>query len=456
MRGMRIEDAMTSVNQRVNLIGVVTEASIPKRSRGTDWFRSIKIIDESRTKGIYVHFFSERMETLPQVENVGDILMVSNVTVRAYDPEPYALFNKKFSYFGLFEGREYNIEELVPYHMSSKYKHPRDYNNGFMVMLRNWFHQQDITVLHESSLLREIKEAKGHTLLCKILYISNVEDNRLMLYVWDGTDAPPPPLEAKLEDEMEMPLPLQLESSVLSRDILCTFPTVGTILRMSVDHGNQMLGLQCLKLNRWVILTNVTCEVRAALWTAVLMPYSKICYLSYEERFSSKRGRMPFTSNPRPSKITETPRHPKVPFVTLMDVLTYPEVTYTFKCVVRVVAMIPWGAENFRDPNEVYRVRLTLEDPTARIHAFLYAKEGEFFFGDFQTFGMLTKKRNKLLGVANDATSTPPVENVIRNPPWIQCCLFSYCIDESDAWGTRNYRIFDTRLVDESDGFVGS
>lgn len=36
-----------------------------------------------------------------------------------------------------------------------------------------------------------------------------------------------------------------------------------------------------------------------------------------------------------------------------------------------------------------------------------------------------------------------------RNPPWIQCCLKAYYADESDIWGSRNYRIFDTELVDD-------
>lgn len=34
-RFLRIRDAIASVNQRVNLIGVVVEFSVPKRSRGS-------------------------------------------------------------------------------------------------------------------------------------------------------------------------------------------------------------------------------------------------------------------------------------------------------------------------------------------------------------------------------------------------------------------------------------
>lgn len=46
-----------------------------------------------------------------------------------------------------------------------------------------------------------------------------------------------------------------------------------------------------------------------------------------------------------------------------------------FHCVVRVVAAFPWLAEHFRSPSGVYRIRLTLEDPTTRIHAYLYKED---------------------------------------------------------------------------------
>ncbi|RVW52732.1 hypothetical protein CK203_091164 [Vitis vinifera] len=36
-RFMAIEDAMASLNQKVNIIGVVVEMGMPKRSKGTVW-----------------------------------------------------------------------------------------------------------------------------------------------------------------------------------------------------------------------------------------------------------------------------------------------------------------------------------------------------------------------------------------------------------------------------------
>lgn len=78
---------------------------------------------------------------------------------------------------------------------------------------------------------------------------------------------------------MEDPLPLQLEASPLSRDTLCTFPPVGTVLRMVTDRGNKKLGINFLKPNKWVKVVQVKCEVHAGLWRAVLMPSSMVYYL---------------------------------------------------------------------------------------------------------------------------------------------------------------------------------
>lgn len=60
----------------------------------------------------------------------------------------------------------------------------------------------------------------------------------------------------------------------------------------------------------------------------------------------------------------------------LMSLYTWCQVTAKFKCVVRVVAALPWRSEDFCSPLGNYRIRLTLEDPTARIHAFVYADDG--------------------------------------------------------------------------------
>ena len=71
----------------------------------------------------------------------------------------------------------------------------------------------------------------------------------------------------------------------------------------------------------------------------------------------------------------------------------------------------------------------------------------EKFFDGNPSIDVLTRKRDKLLGVAanNDGKGTNPAS---RNPPWVQCCLKSYYLDKNDIWGSRQYRIFGTKLAD--------
>ena len=72
----------------------------------------------------------------------------------------------------------------------------------------------------------------------------------------------------------------------------------------------------------------------------------------------------------------------------------------------------------------------------------------EKFFGGHPTVDELKRKRNVLLGMAAASDDDgKEIENGARNPPWIQCSLKSYYINQSDRWGSRNYRIFGTKLV---------
>nr|GMC78465.1 protection of telomeres protein 1B-like isoform X1 [Ipomoea batatas] len=455
-----IADAMASLNQKVNLIGVVTESGIQRKSKGTDYYVSIRIVDESRpTPALPVNFFTETMDKLPQGITEGDIIVLSRVMMRIHGPDVYACFNKKFSSFGLYEGK--NSTSFEPYQCSDKFCPIEQVNKRIILDLRKWLlagHQIDAG-LTDLLQLKELKEGVNFSLVCKVLHVCETEGDQWMLFVWDGTDTPPVAIKSNLEDEKENPLPLQLEPIPLSRDVLCTFPPVGTVLRVTVDSGDIKLGLNCIKTGRWVKLIGLECEVRSSLWCAVLKSFTKLCYLSddndlvlkhersYNGRFSSRQGHKVLTCFPCHSNLTETSCSRTVPFITLMNVLTYPEVTYKYRCVVRVVATVPCRVSDFRSPSKVYKIRLTLEDPTARIRAFLYKDDAEEFFARFPSpDDALTREWNALLGIPN-TDDCSEVGDASRHPPWIDCCLKSYYIDKNDVWGSRYYRIFSTTLV---------
>ncbi|XP_059640034.1 protection of telomeres protein 1b-like isoform X2 [Cornus florida] len=420
---LQLVDALASLNQKVNLIGVVVETTSPKKSKGTDCFCRLRIVDESNSSpGIFVNVFAENMEKLPHVESAGDIVLFSRVVINTYSGEVYALFNRRFSSFALFEGM--HSTNLVPYQVSSNFC-PREHDKKFIMGLRKWLvvdYPLEIGS-NESLSLKEIREGERLNLICKVIHICEVANEQWMAFVWDGTDTPPVAIPSKLEDEMENPLPLLLEPFPLSRDILCTFPAVGTVLRVIVNQGNEKLGLHLLKSGRWVKFINIIFEHCSGLWRGLLMPFTKLRYWPnddhlvlksqsfYSERIQSKWARMPFWSFPWSSHI----------------------------------AAFPWQAEDFCSPLGTYRIRLTLEDPTARIHAFLYAEDGEKFFGGYPSVDEMTRKRNILLGLT-ESNGDEQIKDNFRNPPWVECCIKSYYLDKSDVWGSRNFRIFATKL----------
>ncbi|XP_058092744.1 protection of telomeres protein 1a-like isoform X3 [Magnolia sinica] len=332
--------------------------------------------------GLSVNIFTEDMTMLPRVRSLGDIIALHNVLMKDHKGNAQALFNKKCSSFALFEGK--SCMGFIPYQIYSNF-HITDQDEVLVTQIRTWLaHYKFDAGMNEYSLqLRDIKVGKYFDLVCKILHMSVVVDDVSILYVWDGTDAPPTEIQMNLDDEARIPLPLQSEQSPLSRDVLCTFPCVGTVLRFTVGKFFEDIGLQLQGRGQWVKFRNITCQLQSGLWKGVLLPTSKIrllsdkdsavkhCERGYVERLSTGVDHLP-----RPSSITEM-GYGHVGFSSLMEVLTFTKVTQKFKCVVRFVAIYPWQPEDFRSPETgLYRIRFTLEDPTARIHAYLYGEDG--------------------------------------------------------------------------------
>ncbi|KAI3501129.1 hypothetical protein L1887_28989 [Cichorium endivia] len=383
---LRIVEAKTAINQKVDLIGVITEAGIPKQSKGTDCFCTIRIVDESNpSSGISINVFAKTFEDLPHVESTGDIIQFSQVLIKTHGSEVNAVFYKKVSSFALYEGKD--SSNFVPYQVSSQF-HGKEQDKKLIADLRKWtVNQQPETALNGSQQLKDIKKGIRSNLICKVLHVCEVTHGEWMLYIWDGTDTPPINIHSKLEEELKKPIPLQLEETPLSRDVLCTFPTVGTILRMTTDKYNDRLPLHLPKVGTWVHFINIEFQTSDGLWLGIFLRSSNFNYLSddnklvlnyqsqHQKRYKGKWTRMPLSSLPWPSHVTVTDtEHQHVPFVTLMDIITHQEVTMNFRCVVRVVATFPAEATNFRGPDG-YILRLTLEDPTARIHAYLYEED---------------------------------------------------------------------------------
>ncbi|KAH1074712.1 hypothetical protein J1N35_027040 [Gossypium stocksii] len=448
---LMLKDAITCINQKVNLFAVILDFTLPQRTKGTDYFCKLKVIDESHSEfSVPVHVFAQEIDGLPLVASVGDIIQLSRVTMTVHEGDVYAIFNKKFSSFALYDGKD--GDNFHPYKVSLRF-HAREHDEKIIASLRKWLASSEVIDVPNFSLLREIDRVVCVNLVCKVLHISKTTNDKWMVFLWDGTDAPPISIYNnmlhRLEDELHNPLPLHFEPLPPSRDVLCTFPTVGTILRVILDVDCVTYILHLLKVDQWMKFFHVFCKMHDGLWYGVFTSSSMIRDIpnddiliferqsNCDQRSLGELDRMPYWSCPWPSKITEVKRI-DVPFSTLMDVLTCKKETNNFRCVVRFVAVIPWRVEDFRAPCGAYRVRFTLEDPTGRIHAYAHAENGEGFFNCSST-DALKRKVIKLLGVPVSRDGEA-ITGGARNPPWVQCYLKSNPIKQ-------RHWVFETKLL---------
>ncbi|KAE8682362.1 Detected protein of confused Function [Hibiscus syriacus] len=250
----KIKDAIRPINcnnQKVNIIAVIADLSPPQRTRGTDCICKLKIIDESYEFRIPVHLFAQRIDDFPLASSVGDIIHLSRVKMEIHDGDAYAVFNKRFSSFALYDGKD--GENFHPYKVSVRF-HAREHGVKIIAGLRKWLASSEVIDEPDFLLLREITQVGGVNLACKVLHICKTTSGEWMVFLWDGTDAPPISINKSLEDEMHYPLPLNFEPLPSSRDVLSTFPTAGTILRMRLDVNCITDILQLLKIGQWVKL----------------------------------------------------------------------------------------------------------------------------------------------------------------------------------------------------------
>ncbi|XP_010557999.2 PREDICTED: protection of telomeres protein 1b [Tarenaya hassleriana] len=450
---LRIIDAYKTLHLRVNLVGVIVELGFPN---GSGCSCAIKIVDPwSSGFSLPVQFLARTIQSLPRVELIGDIVLLSRVKMMLINGKMTAVFHETLSSFALFKGKGDGC--FFPYQSSPKFQ-MREEDKNFISNLREW----EITYkLKEGSgcftFLKDVKEGECSNLSVWIVHISKEDKDRWFIFIWDGTDLPPCSISTKA-----CRVPLHVEPEKLSTNVLREFPTVGSVLRVEVGEASDKQAIHCLKPGQHLKFLNLLFRVDSGLWSGILTQFTKMQYAMNPEMQTFKHQSQDLWRKicigPPHSGITGV-AHEDAPFVTLMDVLTYHKVTAKFRCVVRVVAAYPWNVEKFRDSEGKYKVLFILEDATARISASLYADEGvntstavsmlmhirERFFGGDLADGAIAEKLNRLTGRPETDS-----EDAERNSPWVQCCLFSYYKDKKDRWGSRRFRIFRTWIITSS------
>ncbi|KAK3220871.1 hypothetical protein Dsin_014841 [Dipteronia sinensis] len=232
-------------------------------------------------------------------------------------------------------------------------------------------------------------------------------------FLWDGNDAPPLSLHGKLKGEIINPLPLRIEPYVLDQNSYRKFPSFCTVLRVTADASHEKFGQHFNYFDKWV--KSVICLVKFPQECGVafvrLLSNNDNIIVDYERRNHERIVR------------THVIDGEEIEFSTLLDVLRNAEGDRKFCCVVRVVAILPFQGQSFwsSDASSEYDIKLTLEDSTARIHAFLDYEEWVKFFEACPVDERNTKVK-MLLGVP-EQQNLDSDEEFTRNPPWIKCCI---------------------------------
>nr|QEQ56129.1 protection of telomeres 1c [Arabidopsis thaliana] len=194
-------------------------------------------------------------------------------------------------------------------------------NNDWICTLRiidDTYPSPGLTVNVYSRTLEQLPQIKNHDdmilftrikaqrvfifLVCFVEEILHADEDTSAVFVWDGTDAPPASI---LANSLSV-------HTLLSRDVLLSFPTVGTILRV---HLSSHLFYR-VKPGDWVKLYHLLCEVDRGSWVINVTSSTKVHHIAqddrlvekimrmYDKRLSSKLGHISFWCFPSPPGLT--------------------------------------------------------------------------------------------------------------------------------------------------------
>eukprot|EP00850_Spirogloea_muscicola_P010050 SM000058S18480 [mRNA] locus=s58:112590:115867:+ [translate_table: standard] len=505
-----LADAETSIDQRVHFHAVVEHAEPPKDTRGRDKMCTLVVRDMSRSNpGLRVICFAPTFEQLPAVRAPGDIIRFHRIHSRkaavqmlTHNGAPQAQAHIKAGCsFVLFEGQRDG--SMVPYHKSSKeYTPGGSLEMKAVEILRAWALNNPVNIRPKQYLtsIEGVKHDTFFDLYCKIVFVDQREyDGAVMMYAWDGTDAPPTPLQAsefskafchveeQQEDASAGPAPPS-RFPPLPYEVLRQIPTLGTTLPVVFAVAREELPQPLPREGDWVRFRNLRCWLSPeGMYEAIFARASKVYHLrpdtpqlqeitrAYDARKEKADLRNPTSIPPwiqADSLSLTITDHENVGYMPLREVLAHPEVTHKFRCVVRLVDLWPRQVEHFcmlrrkssqpgngtsATPCAVgelycYRLLLTLEDPTARVQAWLVGEDGVKFFNghppaDFHqpsaTADALRRKVWRLLGQADDSGTAKGK----KDPSWMKCCLKSYYVDKACPRTSRLYSVFGTTMV---------
>jgi hypothetical protein len=229
---LSLKDAYDARRNEVNVYAVVTEWTVPRATKGTDYHVVVKLCDDTvgdilgpdnnGFTDISVNFFAAK-DLLPRPKKVGDVIRLHRLKVSQWEGRTQfvakcgamtggaAAGGVARCQYLLFDGAGHEHPSDEPYTRSSNnYTMEEGKDAGFLTRCREfWRDNASVMAMNDSGFTRPIvrfgKEGELTDLHCKVL---DVVKNRgkVTLVVWDGSDArpfPPSVNSGRLGDSQE-------------------------------------------------------------------------------------------------------------------------------------------------------------------------------------------------------------------------------------------------------------
>ncbi|KAG5845926.1 hypothetical protein ANANG_G00144360 [Anguilla anguilla] len=178
----------------VNLYGVVTFFKQPFRTKGTDYCFTLKITDQSDAK-LGCSIFCEKLEDLPQIYKIGDIIRLHRVKMQPFNGAVNAINTLGFSVLA-FDG---SVGSPVAPRTSSRSFHFGDEDRRTVERLRAWAAHRSALPPKSAAPLSSVRPKMFFDFTCQLLAKAQIDSCCTLLKVWDGTVCADPLLSVPVD-----------------------------------------------------------------------------------------------------------------------------------------------------------------------------------------------------------------------------------------------------------------
>ncbi|XP_077424511.1 protection of telomeres protein 1 isoform X2 [Vanacampus margaritifer] len=200
----------------VNVYGVVVFFKQPFKSRGSDMCSSLKITDQSEQK-ISCTIFCPKMESHPQIFQIGDIVRLHKVKTQPYKDSLTLVTTFGFN-AATFSGMA--GADMEPRSSSRTFSLSEE-DRRMVTELRSWVASQNLLPPDLTVALSAAQPKMYFDLTCQLLAKAPVDSTCTLLRVWDGTRCPHALLKVRVDSNIvEGPTSFSEEHDKLIANVL--------------------------------------------------------------------------------------------------------------------------------------------------------------------------------------------------------------------------------------------